>query len=159
VQRVEAAKAAVDLLPTTSRRLEKAEVDKAAADRAVLEKSSERGCLANCRQLLQAQVDAAASEVEKARGEMGEARSKAVTELEKAGAALPAMKAPISPTPLADRSGIPAWIIDLVSAALGSLAANGLACCLLMFGAHHRALRVEVVPPAPSEAPNRATPR
>jgi hypothetical protein len=33
------------------------------ADEAVLDKSAERGCRENCRQLLQAQVDAAAAEV------------------------------------------------------------------------------------------------
>jgi hypothetical protein len=52
-----------------------------------------------------------------------------------------------TPTPLADRLGVAAWLVDLVHSALGSLAANGLACGLLVFGAHQpdmrRAGRVE----------------
>jgi hypothetical protein len=32
---------------------------------------------------------------------------------------------------------VPAWVIDLVTAALGSTAANGLGCGLLAYGAHH----------------------
>jgi hypothetical protein len=39
---------------------------------------------------------------------------------------------------LADRLGVPAWVIDLLHSALGSIAANGLACLLLTFGAHPR---------------------
>ena len=34
-------------------------------------------------------------------------------------------------------SASPPGIIDLVTSALGSIAANGLACCLLVFGGHH----------------------
>src|SRR5262245_47894597 len=70
IERVRLSKAAVDLAPTTSARLQKADATKAAADAAVVDKASEKGCLANCRQLLQAQVDAAALEVENARAEL-----------------------------------------------------------------------------------------
>ena len=44
--------------------------------------------------------------------------------------------APESPTPLADLIGIPPWLHDLITAGLGSFGLNGLACGLLMFGAH-----------------------
>jgi hypothetical protein len=33
---------------------------------------------------------------------------------------------------------VPAWVIDLITAALGSLAANGLGCGLIAFSAHGR---------------------
>jgi hypothetical protein len=61
--------------------------------------------------------------------------------------ALAGLRASESATPLADRTGIPAWILDLVTACLGSIAANGLACGLIIFGAHHSSRRVEVVMP------------
>ena len=155
--RVKSAKAAVDNAPTTSRQLEKAEAAKAAADKAVVEKSAEPGCRANCRQLLQAQVDAAAGDVEKARTALEAGSSTKEMALRDAEAALTVMTPPELPTPLADRSGIPAWIIDLTVAALGSIAANGLACCLMIFGAHHSAPRVEIVEPA--KAQSRKAPR
>jgi hypothetical protein len=91
---------------------------------------------------LQAQVDAAATEIEQARTELGKGRIAAEGELTAARSALAPLNAPPSPTPLADRLGMPAWLLDLVHSALGSLAANGLACGLLVFGAHqHRRRR------------------
>lgn len=42
------------------------------------------------------------------------------------------------PRPLADRLGMPARLLDLLTAALGSIAANGLAVGLIAFAAHHR---------------------
>jgi hypothetical protein len=143
--RVTEAEARLRDVPATSKRLEKAEAAKAAADTAVIEKSADRGCRENCRQLLQAQVNAAADEVQKARAELESIKKAAETELASAREALAGLKAPESATPLADRTGIPAWILDLVTASLGSIAANGLACCLMIFGAHHPGCRVEVV--------------
>jgi hypothetical protein len=69
--------------PTSTPRLDRALTDKAATDAAVVAKSAERGCVENCRPLLQ--------------------------------------------SPLADRLGWPAWLLDLLQSALGSIAANGLA--------------------------------
>jgi hypothetical protein len=136
-ERVQNAAAALASLPITSPRLEAAKAAKGVADAAAVRKSAERGCLENCRKLLQSQVDAAATEVEQARAELSRARTAAEQELTAARAALANAKAPASPTPLADRVGVPAWIIDLVTAALGSMAANGLGCGLLAYGAHH----------------------
>jgi hypothetical protein len=65
-KRVRDAEKSVKNAPATSARLQKAEAVKAAADAAVIENSAERGCRENCRQLLQAQVDAAALEVQNA---------------------------------------------------------------------------------------------
>ena len=64
-RRVDMAEAA---LASTHRsdRLERALAAKAAADRAVVEKSAERGCASNCRALLQGQVDAAQRDVDAA---------------------------------------------------------------------------------------------
>ena len=135
-ERVTAAQGALDALPTTSSRLEAALAAKAAADQAAIDKSAERGCRENCRALLQAQVDAAATEIEQARADLARGRTKGEAELTAARAALAVLKAPASATPLADRLGVSAWLLDLVHSALGSLAANGLACGLLVFGAH-----------------------
>jgi hypothetical protein len=161
-KRVDAAKRAVDRAPTTSRRLEDANRAKAEADKAVVDKSAERSCRENCRQLLQAQVNAAAAEVKDAQVALDGVKQKAEGELAAARAAFASLKAPDSPTPLADRTGIPAWIIDLVQSAVGSISANGLACCLLVFGAHSPQRRQAVVakeevqlpqlPPAPLKA-------
>jgi len=137
-QRVANAESALAAVPTTSRRLEKALVAKAVADAAVIEKSAQRGCATNCRALLQDQVDNAQAEVNAARAEIGKSRITAERELETARAALTAIKAPASATPLADRVGLPAWAIDLITAALGSMAANGLGCGLIAFAAHGR---------------------
>jgi hypothetical protein len=156
-KRVDAATKSLERAPTTSKRLEDAIKAKAEADKAVVDKSAERGCRENCRQLLQAQVDAAAAEIRDAQTTLDEARQKAEGELAAARTALASIKAPDSPTPLADRTGIPAWIIDLLTSALGSISANGLACCLLIFGAHHRAPRVEIITPTAAKPTTRAS--
>ena len=101
-------------------RVTSAEEGKATADAAVVEKSAERSCAVNCRALLQAQVDNAQQELYEAR------------------AALAAIQPPASATPLADRLGWPAWVLDLVVAGLGSMAANGLGVGLIAFAAHGR---------------------
>lgn len=152
LQRVEDAKAAL-AKPVTSARLQKAEAAKARADEAVTAQSSLRDCRDNCRQLLQAQVNAAAEEIANARSELDAVKATARAELQAAQAALDGLAAPVSPTPLADRTGIPAWALDLLTASLGSLAANGLACCLMIFGAHHGVHRVEIVSPAAATKP------
>ena len=72
---------------------------------------------------------------------------KAVVELDVASRALDGIKQPASATPFADRIGAPAWALDLLRSALGSIAANGLAICLMIFGAHHKSPRVEVIAP------------
>src|SRR5262245_33341947 len=151
IERVRLSKAAVELAPTTSARLQKADAAKAAADAAVVDKASEKGCLANCRQLLQAQVDAAALEVENARAELRTSAAKVENELATARAALAVMNAPGSATPLADRLGLEGWQVDVTAAALASLAANGLAAFLLTFAAHGWAARS--TPVARAEAP------
>ena len=125
-------------IPTTSARLEAALSAKAVADAAVVEKSAEHGCAANCRALLQAQVDAAAAEVAGARQELAAKHAAAENELVEARTALAEAKEPPSATPLADRLGLPAWILDLLTAGLGSMAANGLGCGLIAFAAHGR---------------------
>ena len=121
---------AVAKAPDTSPRLAAAIAAKSAADTAVVEKSAERRCLANCRQLLQAQVDAAAGEVVAARAEIAAAKKGLDDQLEAARAVLAGMKSPVSDAPLADRLGLPGWKIDLLAAALASFAANGLGAFL-----------------------------
>jgi hypothetical protein len=89
---------------------------------------------------LQAAVDSAAGEVEKARAVLATALStenkSAEANLKKAKDALAAMKAPESATPFADRIGMAPWAYDSMVVAFGSFAINGLACCLMIFGTH-----------------------
>jgi hypothetical protein len=81
------------------------------------------------RRALEAQVAAAGRAVEAA-------RSAAQAELDAARADLGHQPIPASASPLADRLGVPAWVLDLLLAGLGSVGCNGLAACLLAFAAH-----------------------
>jgi len=153
----------------SSERLRAAEAAKAAADRAALEKAAERGCAANCRALLQDQVARASAEVTAARAEVEALTATASREVKAAQdeiaarhaaaaaavriarADFDAARMPPSPSPLADRLGVAAWIVDVVVAALGSVSANGLAAGLIAFGGHRpRARVVDEVPRAPA---------
>jgi hypothetical protein len=134
--RVAEATQALAALPGTSPRLDAALAAKTAADAAAVAKSAERGCAENCRRLLQAQVDASALEVDAARAEVDAIRKRFQGDLVDAHVGLTRLQVPISATPLADRLGLPAWFLDLLTAGLGSIAANGLACGLIAFAAH-----------------------
>jgi hypothetical protein len=107
--KVAKAETAVASLPETSARFREAMERKAASDTAVVTKSSERGCVANCRLLLQAQADQNQQEVEAARRDMAENRVRLEQAVADAKGALAAFKAPPSPSPLADRIGWQAW--------------------------------------------------
>ena len=137
-KRVADAEAALSRVSTTSARLEASLAEKRAADAAASDKSTERGCRENCRQLLQARVDAATAEISSARSAIASLEAAAKTELQVAREAFAGLKPPPSATPLADRIGVPAWALDLVAVALGSVAANGLGCCLIAFAGHGR---------------------
>jgi hypothetical protein len=138
VNKAEAAVAALAAPPVPSQRLKDALNRTETADAAVIEKSAERNCAKNCRELLQAQADAANREVREARTEMMQARQTAIetaeNELNAAREHLKKHPKPPSATPLADRVGVPAWIIDLATSAVGSIAFNGLGCGLIAFG-------------------------
>jgi hypothetical protein len=145
--RLATAMAALEALPATSPRLTEALERKAAADSAVLEKSDKRGCASNCRKLLEQQVSTAQSEIVAARSEIIAKRAAAEREVAAARAALEVAPLPkLSGTPLADRLGIDPAKLDMIVAALGAVGANGLAVCLIAFGAHGRH-RVEIVKP------------
>jgi hypothetical protein len=153
--RVAKAEAALAALPETSARFREATQGKMAADAAVVTKSAERGCAANCRLLLQAQADQNQQEVEAARRDMAEARVRLEQAIADAKGELAAFKAPPSPSPLADRIGWQAWVLDLVMAGLGSLSANGLACLMMVFGSHRRLEKAAAakMPKSPEIAP------
>lgn len=101
-------------------RLRKADATMAAADAAILNEASKVGCKVECRRLLEGAVESARKNRDAARAAL---------------AAVPASK---SSSPLADRLGVDAWLLDLVAAALASVAANGLGASLLAFGSHGR---------------------
>lgn len=136
LRRLAEAELALAEIPATSERLEAAIARQASADDAVIAKSAERNCLANCRALLQDQVDGAQAEVSAARSELANLRNAAEVELKAARAGVASMSAPASATPLADRLGIAGWTLDLITAALASIAVNGLGATLIAFGAH-----------------------
>ena len=107
----------------------RAEAAKAKLDAEVIAKSAEKGCRENCRQVLEAQVRAATAAVASARADIQREIAAARAELQ--GSPLPA-----SASPLADRLGWPAWMLDLIIAALASVACNGLAMGLIALGGH-----------------------
>ncbi len=157
-RRVDMAEAA---LASTHRsdRLERALAAKAAADRAVVDKSAERGCASHCRALLQAQVDAAQRDVDAALAEQQAARERAGRVLEAARAVLAAIRLPPNSSPLAARLGLPAWVLDLAVSGLASLAINGLGAALLAFGAHGRGRDPEPSALAAASADTPAVPK
>jgi hypothetical protein len=124
----------------------------------VVIKSAARGCAANCRLLLQAQADQTNQEVEAARHDMAVHRTRLEQAVTDAKTELAAFKAPPSPSPLADRIGWQAWVLDLVMAGLGSLSANGLACLMMVFGSHRKAEPAETATGTPTETPELAAP-
>ncbi len=125
-------------IPANRTRLDAAERAKIEADKAARDKSAEKGCRENCRMLLQSAVDSAAREVEFARAELGAHDAKQATALakriEEAKAALAALPAPQSATPLADNTGLPEWFFDVFEALALSLAINLPASALIALG-------------------------
>jgi hypothetical protein len=124
--------------PSNRSRLDAAERAKAEAEKAVRDKSADKGCRENCRLLLQAAVDSAAREVEAARSEIADHDAKQgaaiTTRVEAARAALAALPAPQSATPLADNTGLPEWLLDTIEALALSLAINLPASALIALG-------------------------
>lgn len=128
-------------------RMTSAETAKAAADSAALTEAAKPGCRKECRTLIEG------------------ARADALRELDTARADLSALPPVRSASPLADRLGIAGWALDLIAAALASIAANGLGAALVAFGSHgasHRESQQEassekqkvvVVPAKAIEAP------
>ncbi len=144
--------------PTTSTRLQAALAAKQAADRAVVEQASLRDCRANCRELLQAQVDTAAREVAAARAALEQDRASLAAAVASAKTKLAAVPLPPSATPLADRLGISQFYIDLARAFATSLAANGLACFLIALGGHHVPMRADLSVTEPKRHQQRKRP-
>jgi hypothetical protein len=142
---------AVKPLPADRSRLLAAQHRKQKADDAARDAATDKNCRDNCRLLLQAAVDAAFAEITAARNEIASYELAQMTDInnriQTAAAALREIPMPSSAAPLADRLGLPSWTLDLMTAALGSIAANGLAACMLAFGVHKRR-SVEVAPPA-----------
>lgn len=142
VSEAEAALARLDYMP----RLSNAEAAKKAADEAVRSDAAKPGCARNCRALLEQQVRDAQKEVDQARSDVGQAKDKARQDLDRARTALALLPAAPSATPLADRTGIAQWKIDLSSALLISLGLNGSGAFLTAFAFERRRDVVEVVP-------------
>lgn len=142
--------------PAPRTRLEAAIAGKAAAERTVAEKAAEKGCRENCRMLLQAAVDAASREAEAARVDIEKVELQQAdaiaTRLANAKTALAALPPPQSATPLADYSGAPEWLLDVLEALALSLAINLPASALVALG-------VKMSPGKPAEAKTAPTPQ
>jgi hypothetical protein len=156
---VVAAETALANTAATSERLMKANDAKQRADQAVTDSAAEMGCRANCKDLLQTAVYNADKEVKEAREEIAAKRAAKEAALNAARATLAGMKAPVSATPLADLTGFAAWKLDLSGAVLGALGGNGLACCLLVYGAHSPRRRQSAEPSLKEEIQAPAAPR
>ncbi len=128
----------IELRAIPETRVEAALKAQLAANENIKTQAALRGCRVNCRKLLQTAVDAASAEVTAARNELTELKLKAEAQLQAARVTFENMPVPASGTPLADRLGWQPWFLDLLTAALGSVAANGLAACLLIAGAHRK---------------------
>jgi hypothetical protein len=102
----------------------------------IADNAAKRNCARNCRQLLQQQLEQARAEVADARSQDQKAQGYAKQALADAEQRLKSLPIPASTSPLADRLGLPPWSIDLATAALASLAANGLAAFLIAFSVH-----------------------
>lgn len=128
-QALDAAKTA----PVTSLRIDLALAAQRRAD-ADVSAEAQTGCKRIC-QDKKAIANAAAADVQAA---ISEAETTKAASIDSAQRVLDAHPLPASGTALADRLHVPGWVIDLIVAALRSLAANGLAATLIAFGAHGR---------------------
>lgn len=141
VSEAEAAIARLDDMP----RLLNAVAAKKMTDETVRSDAAKPGCARNCRALLEQQVRDAQKEVDAARSEVEQAKDEARQDLDRARAELALLPAAPSATPLADRTGIAQWKIDLLSALLISLGLNGSGAFLTAFAFERRRDVVEVV--------------
>lgn len=137
-ERLEKAEAALKSFPSSSPQLEAAMKARQAASEAITQNSAKGGCRENCRLMLQATAASADADVARAKDALDASRRNAEQQLKEAQEAMRLAPLPMSTNPLAERLGAPAWLLDLMNSALGSIALNGLACCLLASGAHGR---------------------
>jgi hypothetical protein len=91
--------------------------------------------------------------VDQAREEIEAARSVLAAELSAARNAFAAIKPPVSAQPLADRLGIPQWVLDLLGAGLGSFALNGSFLVLIGFAFHGHEQKSVATEPESIEPP------
>lgn len=128
------------VLSSPNERVEAAISGQAAAARAVTEQASLKGCRQNCRLLLQSNLDAARSELIKARELWAlrkvELRKAIATNKTKLIALKKTKPATGSGSALADYLGMPADQMALILAILGSLAKNGVAAAGLYYFCH-----------------------
>ncbi|WP_414461790.1 hypothetical protein [Hyphomicrobium sp. DY-1] len=129
----EAGLKAAEAADVRSARLTQARADKIKADADYQKELREGG---RCRTIcngLKADADKAEAEVIAA---LAEAESMKASAIETAKADLAANPLPASGTASSDETGIPVWVLDIISACLLSAGANGLAASLIAFGAH-----------------------
>jgi hypothetical protein len=132
-------------------------------DKAVTDKSAEKGCREYCAKMLKDAADKAAEEVSSARTAIEEGKRQARGKLDTAKATLAGMQPPEAAAPLPERIGMASWAFDVMLAAFGAIGFNGLACFLLAFAAHHKseakpARIIDVTPQPVRMAPIRSRP-
>lgn len=124
--------------PADRSRLGAAEQAKADAEKAVRDKAADKSCLQNCRMLLQSAADGAQREVEAARDDVARQQADGSAAIAKrveiAKAVVAALPPPQSATPLADYTGVPEWLYDLLEALALSFSINLPASALIALG-------------------------
>lgn len=121
---------------TTTARIEAATAAKTATETAAIEAVKERACVDRCKARIDASVDGAKKEVDEARAELAHERAKARAKIDADKAALAALPVPATQGILAATIGVDGWKVDLLAAALLSIAANGLGAALVAFASH-----------------------
>lgn len=133
--------------PVASARLTLAQKAHDQAKDDVSREAANVACKKEC-QRKQALADAASAEV---RFALAEAEIMRATAISTAKAELAALPPAQSATPLADRTGVAAWRLDLLFAGLATFSVNGLAMFLVAFAAHGGATMQETVPTVATE--------
>lgn len=134
-----------------------AEMAKADAEKAVRQKSAEPGCRQNCRLLLQSAVDAAKREVDGVRADVARQEADQFRAIDKrieiAKAVVAALPPPQSATPLADYTGVPEWLFDVLEALALSFSINLPASALIALGVKMGRKQLVELAPRESAAP------
>lgn len=130
---------------SSSHRLEKALESQRSISKMSADTSAQQGCGKYCTKTLADNLAGAQREVDAAREALAAQRKVVETALQSDKAALAAIPVVAALSPLAARTGVADWKLDLTRAGLLTLSANGLGFFLLVFAAHDGRRRVSTV--------------
>ena len=121
---------------SSSHRLEKALESQRSISKMSADTSAQQGCGKYCTKTLADNLAGAQREVDAAREALAAQRKVIETAIQADKAALAAIPVVAALSPLAARTGVADWKLDLTRAGLLTLSANGLGFFLLVFAAH-----------------------